>query len=66
MKEIQDEFTHRKDISRQRKYQLRNKKEGKCIRCGLPLKTKDYCDICRVKRNAESVKLANEKIAKTN
>jgi hypothetical protein len=32
---IQDEFTHLK-VSRQRKYQFRMKRDGKCTECGDP------------------------------
>jgi len=34
-KPIQDEFTHLK-ISRQRKYQLRMQRDGRCSECGAP------------------------------
>lgn len=33
--EILDEFTNL-DVSRQRKYQLRKRKQGKCVICGEP------------------------------
>ena len=33
---IQDEFTHLK-ISRQRKYQLRMLRDGRCSECGAPI-----------------------------
>jgi hypothetical protein len=35
MKLIRDEFTHL-PISRQRKYQLRMEREGRCTECGRP------------------------------
>jgi hypothetical protein len=35
MKPIRDEFTHL-PISRQRKYQLRMEREGRCTECGQP------------------------------
>ena len=34
-KKIQDEFT-KMPISRQRKYQLRMKRDGRCTECGAP------------------------------
>ena len=39
---IQDEFTHL-SISRQRKYQLRKKKEQRCLICGKPVATTNFC-----------------------
>jgi hypothetical protein len=32
---IEDEFTHL-NVSRQRKYQLRRQREGRCVQCGRP------------------------------
>lgn len=41
---IKDEFTDL-NVSRQRKGQLRNKRDGKCVKCGNPnLVTKEYCE----------------------
>ena len=43
----------RTTVSRQRRAQLRNRREGKCAGCGLPNPRKDreYCDPCRLARN---------------
>lgn len=43
MQKVQDEFTDL-NISSQRRYQLRNRKNGRCIQCGDPLKTKNHCE----------------------
>ena len=44
MKKIIDEFTDL-NISRQRKSQLRNKRDGLCVKCGsAELVTKEYCE----------------------
>jgi hypothetical protein len=40
---IYDEFT-RLPLSRQRKWQLRRKKEGRCTACGGVLATKEHCE----------------------
>ena len=34
MSKIQDEFSERTEISKQRRYQLRRHRDGKCIICG--------------------------------
>ena len=39
---IIDEFSHL-PVSRQRKTQLRYKRDGKCMICGKPLATKYHC-----------------------
>jgi len=39
---IQDEFTYLQ-ISRQRKYQLRQKREGRCSECGQPTERGSRC-----------------------
>jgi len=39
---IRDEFTY-KPISRQRKYQLRKRKQGRCIICGDKAITSHFC-----------------------
>ena len=39
---ISDEFSDL-PVSRQRKYQLRRHKEGKCVKCGKPLCSAFYC-----------------------
>lgn len=48
-KEIVDEFSHLQ-VSRQRKQQLRNKRDGKCPICSRPLHFySSLCDTCRDK-----------------
>jgi len=39
---IQDEFTHL-PISRQRKYQMRLNRDGRCICCGAPQVVSHHC-----------------------
>ena len=39
--------------SKQRKWQIKMKEEGRCTRCGAPLWNKNYCLDCRNKRNQE-------------
>ena len=39
---IKDEFTHLK-VSRQRKYQLRMERDGRCSECGEPVKEGSRC-----------------------
>jgi hypothetical protein len=41
-KPIQDEFTHL-PLSRQRKYQLRMERDGRCTICGEPAASKARC-----------------------
>jgi len=41
-KPIQDEFTHL-DISRQRKYQLRMRRDHRCTECGEPARRGSRC-----------------------
>lgn len=45
-------------VSRQRIYQLRRQKEGRCIYCGgtAPLVTSETCKSCRRKRNARRLR----------
>ncbi len=41
-------------ISRQRKYQIRNQSEGRCVQCGKDRGdsvNKKYCNECRIKNN---------------
>lgn len=50
---VVDEFTFRTDLSRQRKYQLRKRKQNCCVTCGVPTiadiygKHPEKCDTCR-------------------
>lgn len=53
---IQDEYTYRTDISRQRKYQLRKRDAGKCIKCGANRTTAHFCE----KHAAEANELAKQ------
>lgn len=48
---IQDEFAERTDVSRQRRYQLRNKKKGLCIHCSIAAVTAFLCETHRKKQN---------------
>lgn len=44
-------------LSRQRRYQLRKRKEQKCQQCGAsPLFTKDHCERCVERRRAAARK----------
>jgi hypothetical protein len=40
---IRDKYTHRDDLSRQRKYQLRMRDKGKCIVCGANRVNATHC-----------------------
>lgn len=51
--EIIDEFTQL-NVSRQRKYQLRRRKQKKCVICGDPAITKFHCEVHRQKVNVIS------------
>ena len=46
---IQDAFTSL-PLSRQRKWQLRRRKEGRCIECGRAAATVMMCDLHSIKR----------------
>lgn len=50
---IEDEFTHL-DVSRQRKYALRKRKQNKCVICGSPPVTRFHCETHRQKGNVIS------------
>lgn len=68
---IIDEFSHL-NISRQHRYQLRRKRDGKCIICGKVATTQSHCDFHADAKNAgdmlkriDSVKIAaREKVTK--
>ena len=49
---IQDEFTARTDLSKQRKYQLRKLRDGRCCQCGRPLDKAVHCYACAAKHNS--------------
>lgn len=61
-KAIQDEFTAL-PISRQRKWQLRQIKRGRCQRCGQQIikGSKDYCLECMMKMNHHARKKLGHK-----
>lgn len=40
---IKDEFSSNRKLSRQRIWQLRRRKEGRCVICGEPAITVNYC-----------------------
>lgn len=44
MSKIQDEFSGRTKISKQRRYQLRRLRDGKCIYCGRPAVIMGKCE----------------------
>jgi hypothetical protein len=46
---IRDKYTHRDDLSRQRKYQLRQRDKGNCIICSEPRVNSKFC-----KKHAEA------------
>lgn len=53
-----DEYTFRTDLSRQRKYQLRRRKRGCCVTCGVAQLPRDdgtfpeKCEGCRINTRA--------------
>ena len=51
MSKINDELSDRTDVSRQRRYQLRKKRDGRCVRCGRPTVSKLHCEEHRQKAN---------------
>jgi hypothetical protein len=51
MSKINDEFSDRTDVSRQRRYQLRKRRDGRCVRCGRPTLGKIYCEEHRQEAN---------------
>lgn len=60
---IQDEFTNL-SISRQRKYQLRMARDGRCTKCGQPAVSVSLCENC-LKLHRESRRAARqEKLAR--
>lgn len=44
MTKIQDEFSGRTEISKQRRYQMRQLRDGKCIFCGRPAVITGKCE----------------------
>jgi hypothetical protein len=44
MRAIQDEFSERSDVSRQRRWQLRKVRSGLCQICGFPAVTAFHCE----------------------
>src|SRR4029077_20655726 len=53
-KSIEDQFSERMDVSQQRRYQLRKVRDGRCISCGQPATTKQFCEAHRQKTNVRS------------
>jgi hypothetical protein len=54
---ILDEFTRRTDVSRQRRYQLRNGNAGLCVLCSEPAVTAHYCERHRRETNVRQREL---------
>ena len=59
---IQDEFSARTDVSRQRRYQLRMERAGRCRTCGAPAVTKVFCEKHRQSANVQERELARKYI----
>ena len=53
MSKIQDEFAGRTGISKQRRYQMRRLRDGKCIYCGRPAVITGKCAEHRQKLNVQ-------------
>jgi len=53
MSKIQDEFSERTEMSKQRRYQLRRLRDGKCIFCGGPAVITGKCEAHRQKFNVK-------------
>ena len=51
MSKIQDEFSERTEMSKQRRYQLRRLRDGKCIFCGRAAVITGKCEAHRRKFN---------------
>ena len=49
-----------KEINRQRKWQLKKVKEGKCMICGKKAVTKHYCQKHRIENNKRRLKYLKE------
>lgn len=48
---IRDKYTYRNDLSRQRKYQLRQRDKGKCIICADKAVNSHFCETHREAAN---------------
>ena len=43
-------------MTKQRKWQIKQQKEGRCTICGRkPLRTKKHCNACRIKENKRTM-----------
>lgn len=51
MSKIEDEFSERTDMSKQRRYQMRRLRDGKCIFCGRAAAVTGKCEAHRQKLN---------------
>ncbi len=52
-RKIHDEFAGQPGLSKQRRYQLRKLRDGKCQGCGREA-TGNFCEPCRLQRNIVS------------
>ena len=59
--QIADEFTDL-NVSRQRKYQLRKAKAGRCAECGRELATALYCKACAAKMRIKNREWARQNL----
>ena len=60
---IRDEFTDRTDLSRQRRYQLRCLRKGRCAGCGKAKVSKgEFCEFCRLTRNVRARETARRRL----
>ena len=59
---IRDEFTSL-PVSRQRKYQLRKHRQGRCIVCGADAVTANHCQVHRENSNARCMRDYRARIA---
>lgn len=57
---IEDEFTYR-SLTRQRRYQLRQRKLGRCMACGKASGGPQYCAVCVLRVYKREKELRKEK-----
>lgn len=63
MSKINDELSDRTDVSRQRRYQLRKKRDGRCPSCGRPASPSYvHCEKCRQARNVKAREAARVRL----
>ena len=65
MSRIQDEFSGRTGISKQRRYQMRRLRDGKCIFCGRPAVITGKCEEHRQKLNVKDREKMRRRIGAT-